>query len=98
MNAFFVKQKQGITLNIYVQPGSAKDQVGGTYLDRLKVKVKAKATDGKANEAVLRFVATCFGVAKSCVVIVRGTSSREKTLEIIGEPTALMAVAQKLVG
>lgn len=98
MPAIFLRQEQGITLNIHVQPGSGKDQFAGTYLSRLKVKVKAKATDGKANEAVLRFVAKCFGVSRTCVVIVRGTSSREKTLKIVGDPAILGAIAENLVG
>jgi uncharacterized protein (TIGR00251 family) len=98
MHAIFLRQEHGVTLNVYVQPGSGKDQFVGTYLGRLKLKVKAKATDGKANEDVLRFVAKCFGVSRSCVVIIRGTSSREKTLEIAGDPAVLGDIAEKLVG
>ena len=49
----------------------------------LKVRVKAKPIEGKANEEVVKLVAAHFKVAKSSVRIVSGATSKRKTVEII---------------
>ncbi|MEM9687021.1 MAG: DUF167 domain-containing protein [Bacteroidota bacterium] len=50
--------------------------------DRLKVKVCAPATDGNANKAVIRALATYFGVKERHITIVKGEKSREKRIRI----------------
>jgi hypothetical protein len=50
--------------------------------DRLKVYVKAEPSGGKANKRVVELIASYYGVAKTCVKIVRGFTSREKVIEI----------------
>ena len=52
--------------------------------DRVLVKVRAKATDGKANAAVEKLVARALGVPTSHCRIVRGATSREKCLRVDG--------------
>lgn len=52
--------------------------------DRVLVKVRAKATDGKANAAVEKLVARALGVPSSRCRIVRGATSREKCLRVDG--------------
>jgi len=52
--------------------------------DRVLVKVRAKATDGKANAAVEKLVARALGVPASHCRIVRGATSREKCLRVDG--------------
>jgi uncharacterized protein (TIGR00251 family) len=97
MSAILLVGEEGITLNIYVQPGANKDQFAGKYLARLKVKVQAKAIDGAANESVCQFVAVHFGVSRKCVQILRGINSRQKTVQVLGNPVLLRATAEKLI-
>jgi hypothetical protein len=52
--------------------------------DRLRLRVAAPATEGKANAAVERFVAGLFGVRRSAVTIVRGARSRDKAVRVAG--------------
>jgi uncharacterized protein (TIGR00251 family) len=73
-----------ITLKIYLQPKSSKNEVVGPYWDGIKVKVTAPPIEGKANEALVRFLAKEFRISPSCIEIIRGLHSREKTLRISG--------------
>lgn len=49
---------------------------------RVVVRVRAKAQDGAANEAVLRLLAEALGLASSRVVLLRGATSREKVVRL----------------
>jgi uncharacterized protein (TIGR00251 family) len=69
---------------VHVQPGAARTQVSGLYDGRLKVRVAARATDGRANAALVEFIAAGLGVAKRDVLIEAGTTSRRKRLHVIG--------------
>lgn len=61
--------------------------------DALKVRLAAPPVEGKANEALVAFLADRFEVPKRNVAIVSGEHSREKRVEIVGargEPEALL--------
>ncbi len=73
-----------IILKVYLQPKSSKNEVVGPYRDGIKVKVTAPPVEGEANEALIRFLAKKFGISPSCIEIIRGHHSREKTLGISG--------------
>lgn len=70
-------------IEVKVKPGAkgalGVEKMGETYVVRLK----EKAHDGEANEALVRVLAKYFGVAKSRVRIVSGTKSHLKRVEII---------------
>ena len=76
---------------IRVKPSSARTAVGGLYssTDSLVVAVTARAVDGKATEAALRAVAAAFGVRRGDVTLVTGATSRDKVVEIEGDPGEL---------
>ncbi len=71
-------------LKVYLQPKSSKNEVVGRYRDGIKVKVTAPPVEGKANEALIRFLAKELGVAPSDIEIVKGHHSREKMLKVSG--------------
>ncbi len=71
-----------IILKIYLQPKSSKNEIVGPYRDGIKVKVTASPVEGKANEALIRFLAKAMNVSASCIEILKGHHSREKTLRI----------------
>ena len=73
-----------IILKVFLQPKSSKNEVVGLYRDGIKVKVTAPPVEGKANEALTRFLAKQVGVSPSCIEIIKGHHSREKTLKISG--------------
>jgi uncharacterized protein (TIGR00251 family) len=73
-----------IILKVYLQPKSSKNEIVSPYRDGIKVKVTAPPVEGKANEALIRFLAREFRISPSCIEMIRGHHSREKTLRISG--------------
>jgi uncharacterized protein (TIGR00251 family) len=71
-------------IKVYLQPKSSKNEILGPYRDGIKVKVTAPPIEGKANEALIRFLAKEFRIPPSCIEILIGHHSREKTLRISG--------------
>jgi uncharacterized protein (TIGR00251 family) len=69
---------------VYLQPKASKNEVMGSYRDGIKVKVTAPPAEGKANEALIRFLAKEFGISPSSIEILKGLHTREKTLRISG--------------
>jgi len=75
---------ENILFKVYLQPKSSKNEVVGPYRDGLKVKVTAPPIEGKANDALIRFLAKELAISPSCIEILKGLHSREKTLRISG--------------
>ena len=71
-----------ITLEIHAQPGAKRTEVAGVHGNALKIRLAAPAVEGKANAALVSFLATAFGVPQRQVTLLRGDTSRRKTLRI----------------
>ena len=71
-------------LELYVQPGASRSEFAGRHGDRIKVRLAAPAVDGKANEALVKFLASYFGVPRRSVRIASGLKSRRKRVVIEG--------------
>ena len=69
-------------LELHVQPGAVRSEFAGRHGERVKVRLAARAIDGKANEALVEFLAAHYGVAKRNVRIVAGLKSRRKRVVI----------------
>ena len=81
------ESKNVATLSIYVQPGAKKTEVVGFFGDALKIRLLAPPVDGKANAALLQFIADRLGVAKSTIRLKSGLAARNKILEISSPPS-----------
>ena len=71
-------------IELRVKPGANETRVEKQPDGSLVIKVKERAQDGKANQAVIETVADYFDVPKQNVQIVRGHTSRNKLIEIRG--------------
>ena len=71
-------------IKVRVIPNSSQNKIIGWEEDVLKIKLQAPPIDGKANEALIKFVADTLGLPKSAVTIKSGQTSRRKALEVIG--------------
>lgn len=69
-------------LTVMVQPGGSRDEVAGPYQDRLRIRIRAKAVDGRANAALTGFLADVLGLRPRQVRIVAGLRDRRKTLRV----------------
>ncbi|ADV83931.1 DUF167 domain-containing protein [Terriglobus saanensis] len=74
----------GVTFAVRVQPGAKRSGVVGIYGEAVKIALVAPAVDGKANEALVRFVATLLDVPRMSVEILSGVSSRSKVVKVLG--------------
>lgn len=70
-------------LDLHVQPGAARTEFAGKHGDRIKVRVAGRAVEGKANEALIEFLAAHFRVPRRNVRILSGLKSRHKRVEIV---------------
>jgi len=90
-----------VILKVYLQPRSSKNVLVGPYRDGIKIKLTAPPVEGKANEALIHFLAKTWEIPPSHIEIVKGHHAREKMLRISGltEQAALgpvMAAGQQV--
>ena len=83
-----------ITIKVYLQPKASRNEIAGTYRDGIKIRITAPPIEGKANEALLRFLATSLDLPPSQVEILKGHHSREKLLRLANVDLSL--VTQRL--
>ncbi len=80
MTAWARRVPDGWLLSVYAQPGARRCEVAGQHGDALKVRVTAPPVEGRANVALEQFLAHALGIPKSAVSVVKGASSRRKTV------------------
>ena len=80
MAQWYRKTPDGWLLTLHIQPGAKKSEVVGLHGDALKVRVASPPVDGKANEALVAFIADQLGLPKRAVQLVKGDTSRAKTV------------------
>ena len=73
-----------ITLILHVQPGAKQTTVAGLHGDALKIRLAAPPIEGRANEALLKFIADFFQVPLRDVALKQGGQSRHKRVEVKG--------------
>ncbi|HVK55978.1 MAG TPA: DUF167 family protein [Burkholderiales bacterium] len=73
-----------LTITVHAQPGAKRSEIVGLHGDSLKVRIAAPPVEGKANAALLSFIAEVFAVPTKQVRLLRGESARHKVIEIIG--------------
>jgi len=73
-----------VTLELYVQPSARKSEFAGEHDGRVKVRLAAPPVDGKANHALVQFLAAHYGVPRRAVRITAGLKSRLKRVTIEG--------------
>lgn len=72
----------GWVLDVHAQPGAKRSEIAGLHGERLKVRIAAPAVDGRANEALERYLAECLGVPRTVVRVVKGDRSRDKRVAV----------------
>lgn len=82
-------------LELRVQPRASRTEFAGVHGDRLRLRLNAPPVDGKANAALVEFIAGAFGVPRARVVLEQGETSRDKRVRVCGS-AALPAALQPL--
>jgi len=69
-------------LRVHVVPNAKIDGVAGEYGGAIKIKLRAPAVEGKANAALIRFLAEQLKLPRHAIVLKRGHGSRDKLIRI----------------
>ena len=88
----------GVRIAVQVSPNAKRSEVLGVVDDALKIKLQAQPIDGKANEALVKYLAGALKVARSSVAITHGHTSKRKLLEIASAALTPDAVERVLLG
>ena len=82
----------GCTLAVRVHPGARRNVITGLHDGALKIALTSPPVDGRANEALIAFLAAALKLPKNNIVLVPGATSRTKLLRITGRtPSELQA-------
>jgi len=84
-----------VTLTLHIQPGAKRTEVAGLHGDALKIRLAAPPIEGRANEALLKFIAESFAVPLRQVELKQGGQSRHKVVAVSGSrgaPESLLQV------
>lgn len=71
----------GLIIKLKISPNASKNEIIKTE-EGVKVKITAQPIDGKANKALIEFLSKHFKIPKSSIEILRGETSKEKTILI----------------
>ena len=75
-------KKQPHPFSVKIQPNAKENKIMGWHNDHLKIAIKAAPVDGKANQALVKFLADYCRIPKSSINIIHGESSPMKRIEI----------------
>lgn len=73
-----------VRLAVQIQANARKTEVVGVLDDALKIKLAAQPVEGKANEALVKWLAATLGVSRSSVTLTHGQTNKRKLLEVAG--------------
>jgi uncharacterized protein (TIGR00251 family) len=88
------ERKEGVVLNILVQPKSSRTEITGTMADHLKIKLTSPPTDNRANDELREFLSKNIGLPKRDILIIQGKNARRKRVLLLGVSPA--ETAEKL--
>ena len=82
--SWLLARGDSVLLTLHIQPGAKKTEVVGLHGDALKIRLASPPVDGKANEALISFLADKLDIAKARLSLVAGQTSRSKRVSITG--------------
>lgn len=74
----------GLSFLVRVQPRASRNEIYGEWQGALRVRLNVPPVEGRANEALRRFLADCLNVPLGAVKIASGQRSRLKRVEVQG--------------
>jgi uncharacterized protein (TIGR00251 family) len=79
---WFSKTATGYIIAVHAQPGAKRSEISGLHGGRLKVRIAAPPLEGRANEALIEFLAQRLGLPRSKLRVLKGLQGRAKLVEI----------------
>ena len=72
----------GVRLAVLITPNAKKTEVIGVLDDALKLKLQAQPIEGRANEALVKFLAGALKLPRSALTITHGHTNRRKLVDV----------------
>jgi uncharacterized protein (TIGR00251 family) len=85
-----------VRIAVQITPNAKKTEVVGVIDDALKLRLQAQPIEGKANEALVKYLAKVLSVPRSAVAITHGHTNRMKLVEVASATLTPAAVEQLL--
>ncbi len=76
------REGSDLLIAVRVQPRASRTEFAGVIGERLRIRLQAPPVDGRANAALVEFIAEAFGAPRAGVRIERGLSGRDKLVRI----------------
>ena len=86
----------GCVVNVRVIPRASKNQIQGVLGDALKIRLQAPPADGKANEALVQFLAEILKWPARKISLLSGETGRNKRVLLVGMDAAAAYVCLKI--
>jgi uncharacterized protein len=80
-----------VIIEVSARPGASRSGVIGVSGERLAIGVNSRPEKGKANEELIEYLARAMRVPRAALLIVRGETSRRKTIRIVTHEPARVA-------
>jgi uncharacterized protein len=80
----FKESNGAVVIAVKVVPRASKNQIVGNEGDALKIRLNAPPVEGKANDALIAFLADVLGAHRTQIEIVTGHTSRRKIVRVRG--------------
>jgi hypothetical protein len=84
MDLPYSKARDGIIIEVKVDPRSSRNEIVGAVDKIIRIKLTAPPVGGAANALLIELLAEKFGIRKSDIIIMKGESSRHKLIKLRG--------------
>lgn len=84
-----------ITLHLQIKASCYKNELTTSKDGKIFIKIKAPATDGKANNELISFLSKFYNIPKSKIAITKGIKSPFKTVEIDADANESLPITEK---
>lgn len=93
-SSFIMGHDDVVTLTVKAIPRARRNEIVGVEGDALKIRLQAPPVEGKANEALIAFLAETLGVRRAQIEIITGQTARRKIVRVRG--VRIAEIEQKL--
>jgi uncharacterized protein (TIGR00251 family) len=87
----------GVRIAVQITPNAKTTEVVGVLDDALKLKLQAQPIEGKANQALIKYLAKVLSVPGSAVTITHGHTNKKKLVEVVSATLTPEMVERLLV-
>lgn len=97
MQSALTSVEGGLYVNLHAQPGARREALCGMHGDAIKLAVRQAPEGGKANAAIVDFLAAALGLGKRQIEVTSGHTSRRKRLFIQGDAADIAERLKELI-